>query len=68
MSSPPQKRARQSNFFLEYPGVTAVVFAIGVVALFLGVLLGPVLSGEEHAGPQAEPARSGAPAASTPKK
>jgi hypothetical protein len=67
MSSPAKKKAAEPNFILDHPGVVASVFAIGVVVVFLGALLGPVLMEKgEHKG--AEPAASGAPAPAGEKK
>jgi len=67
MSSPAKKKSAEPNFILDHPGIVATVFALGVVAVFLGALLGPVFAEKgEHKG--AEPAASGAPAPAGEKK
>lgn len=68
--------SQEPNFLLDHPGAFASLFAIGVVAVFCGLLYGVVKEANEHkahahggAHGSAAPHASGAPAGSaTPAK
>lgn len=40
--------AREPNFLLDHPGAFATLFALGVVAVFCGLLYGVVKDANEH--------------------
>ena len=61
--------SQEPNFLLDHPGAFATLFAIGVVAVFCGLLYGVVKEANEHkahgdAHGSAAPHASGAPASS----
>lgn len=65
--------SQEPSFLLDHPGAFATLFAIGVVAVFCGLLYGVVKDANEHkahgghgdaAHGSAAPHASGAPAAS----
>jgi len=55
-----ENRSSEPGFLLAYPGVVGVLFALGVVAAFLGALYA---TSELHEAQPAAPAASAAPSA-----